>query len=303
MKCQDPRDKIYAHLGTAMDREELGIDPDYSAPVEKVFIEFAAVCLQKTNRLRILDYITLEEIERSFNVPSWVPDYSKLHLPIESTRPAKSSRPRLSLSADLTTLNVYGLYCATVRTVYGTLTSDMKSMHLEELQHICSVLSNVSKDMDDTDARDTLCCYAILRNQNKSALDEYAATKAMQGLWKVMKDSLKRPSIDEIGRISLRFDSLDYSELPFTRHLLFYSRLNGYTICLTDDKRPCRSNAPVKEGDIIANFLGGNTLYVLRPIQGGKFQYVGLATIPGLMEGQQLDEPGWEEKVEEFSIV
>jgi hypothetical protein len=57
--CRDPRDKIFALLALASDSEALGIMPDYTKNVGKLFIDAAARILEHYPSLEILRVVDL----------------------------------------------------------------------------------------------------------------------------------------------------------------------------------------------------------------------------------------------------
>ncbi|KAL6233108.1 hypothetical protein BDW75DRAFT_216076 [Aspergillus navahoensis] len=76
-RCSDPRDKVFAVLGLM--GEKL-ITPDYRLPTESVYIGIAAYFAMNKHTTDLL--ALAGQKNRSFNLPSWVPDWSQqLSLP------------------------------------------------------------------------------------------------------------------------------------------------------------------------------------------------------------------------------
>lgn len=75
----DPRDKIYALLGLASalktDRFASRIDADYIINTRDLFVGFARLVISGPSALRLLRNVH-DLGEQSFNLPSWVPDWS-----------------------------------------------------------------------------------------------------------------------------------------------------------------------------------------------------------------------------------
>lgn len=67
------RDKIYAPLGVATDRDQLGIVPDYSKDLESIFIETTCALL-RASCLGVL--VSAVSQNKTLQLPSWVPDWS-----------------------------------------------------------------------------------------------------------------------------------------------------------------------------------------------------------------------------------
>jgi heterokaryon incompatibility protein (HET) len=54
--CTDPRDRIYAFLGLASDAENLKIKPDYTIPLQELYLDFAWRIIQMHKNLSILNF-------------------------------------------------------------------------------------------------------------------------------------------------------------------------------------------------------------------------------------------------------
>ena len=67
------RDKIYAPLGVATDRDQLGIVPDYSKGLDLIFAETARALI-RTGCLAVL--VSAGSQDKTLQMPSWVPDWS-----------------------------------------------------------------------------------------------------------------------------------------------------------------------------------------------------------------------------------
>jgi hypothetical protein len=77
LEATDPRDKIYALLGLAADREELakmGVFPDYSKSCEEIYTTTMVALLQQ-GHMSLLSFCQSPKIQT--NLPSWVPDWSR----------------------------------------------------------------------------------------------------------------------------------------------------------------------------------------------------------------------------------
>ncbi|KAK2023484.1 HET-domain-containing protein [Colletotrichum zoysiae] len=72
--CADPRDKIYGALGAAPAAIREDVRPDYSLPVEEVYVRFCRAYLARIGRLDFLDRCDIDA--REIRGPSWVPDWS-----------------------------------------------------------------------------------------------------------------------------------------------------------------------------------------------------------------------------------
>jgi hypothetical protein len=83
-ECADPRDKVYAALGMAMDVNENDIIPDYTKSMSVVYTEVVDFCISKSgnNTLDVLGDVfrsapgTEFEQQHASGLPSWVPDWT-----------------------------------------------------------------------------------------------------------------------------------------------------------------------------------------------------------------------------------
>ena len=73
LDATDPRDKIYAFRGLAVDRDSSSL-PDYSRSVEEVYCDFASFFIKQGYGMQLLVEAGLSRSQRP--LPSWVPDWS-----------------------------------------------------------------------------------------------------------------------------------------------------------------------------------------------------------------------------------
>ncbi|KAL4874097.1 hypothetical protein BDV12DRAFT_191960 [Aspergillus spectabilis] len=71
-RCSDPRDKVFAVLGLM---GEKFVEPDYRLPIESVYIGITSYFVKVWHTLDFLALV--RQKHRSFNLPSWVPDWSQ----------------------------------------------------------------------------------------------------------------------------------------------------------------------------------------------------------------------------------
>lgn len=80
-RCSDPRDRIFALLGMAKDAAA-GIQPDYRKSVIRVVEEACVRLINESNSVDVLlderVFRNIWGIERFQNVPSWIPDFTRL---------------------------------------------------------------------------------------------------------------------------------------------------------------------------------------------------------------------------------
>lgn len=72
LRCQDPRDRIFALLAISGDADILGITPDYNQPASQVFHQTSVAILKKGINLKILALASWCDNLSSPTCPSWV---------------------------------------------------------------------------------------------------------------------------------------------------------------------------------------------------------------------------------------
>jgi hypothetical protein len=68
-----------------------------------------------------------------------------------------------------------------------------------------------------------------------------------------------------------------------------YVRAQGRSLCTTKQGRVSSCMNKIESEDVIVAFRGADTLYVLRPAEGGRYRVVGDAYVDGLMFGEAYD--------------
>ncbi|GAD93110.1 conserved hypothetical protein [Paecilomyces variotii No. 5] len=69
-ECSDPRDKIFAVLGLIYEND---VTADYKLPVESVYTGITAYMMKNC---KTMDVLALTGTKKTFDIPSWVPDWS-----------------------------------------------------------------------------------------------------------------------------------------------------------------------------------------------------------------------------------
>ncbi|WYZ37877.1 hypothetical protein EsH8_II_001383 [Colletotrichum jinshuiense] len=72
----DPRDKVFAFLNLAFDKEALALIPDYSVDVKTVFRQTVEAILRTTKSLSFLSQVQEPCDTKIPQLPGWVPDFS-----------------------------------------------------------------------------------------------------------------------------------------------------------------------------------------------------------------------------------
>jgi hypothetical protein len=106
---RDPRDKVYSILSIALGGQHEDLRPDYSLPVEEVYLKLAVHIIKRDNNLDLFGFCCAKQ---HFNHPSWVPDWSLQRFPhpfakTKDIRPYGHSDPVYHASGDSTASLVF----------------------------------------------------------------------------------------------------------------------------------------------------------------------------------------------------
>ncbi|KAF2489419.1 HET-domain-containing protein [Lophium mytilinum] len=285
-KCTDPRDRIYALLSISLDGNSQ-FQPDYTKTVPETYRDFFAEEVRRTERLILLR--DCEAYKREYELPSWVPDWSK---------PRRSFLLSAGLAASHTKADVVSLG-QKMMTVTGVFLSSVKQISI----------SNIQADSDDHDIslnlrrlvqgltppgfwrtnpkQSELLCSALCAGdfadcyhpvmKGRPRLGE--SVEALPDLLGVGKNhvgtSPQKPSVSALincMRLCLPGRALIEIEAPV-----------GDPNLLLGLGPSCAA-----QGDIIAVLLGCSAPIVLRPSIDETYQVVGEAYVHGVMNGELL---------------
>jgi hypothetical protein len=79
------------------------------------------------------------------------------------------------------------------------------------------------------------------------------------------------------------------SEDDVATNVWSYTRIEGRSFCTTQQRRVCSCMNKIESNDVIAAIHGADRLYVLRPVEGGRYRLVGDAYVDGLMFGEAYE--------------
>jgi Heterokaryon incompatibility protein (HET) len=321
LKCQDPRDRIYALLSIAEDTRRLNIVPDYTKSVEEVFIDVATQYLRFS--LAILqDWIPVEY--RDHRLPSWVPSFEDF-----GERDQQTITGLIPISDDYVcefedggrTLVLRGIRVATVLSNVGKFEHcllDVFNQYSTGLSHQHDTIINSARHILKTSAKasdvDSIIYHTMLGNaqESKSMEDESPRPdfgRALRTALQMTKSAAMNldknvGSLQKLvnGITSAIRNRLTLRSQKHAVHLITHGRESDRALCVTEDERVCLSPPDAKAGDLVVLLEGGSVLYILRPLENGKYTHIGDAYVHGEMSGESL-EIATEESFEEFRIV
>ena len=147
----NPRDRIYALLGLAVDGEDPLLLPDYRLSPEEVFLRTATCLIVKRNSLELLYGLSLPRLHSS--LPSWVPSFhgrkvvNSFHSVSEIAQfdACASRSPEVSLQRNTKVLSVLGAVIDSVSATTDACFENVEAWKLDTQETATGFLSWVSQ--------------------------------------------------------------------------------------------------------------------------------------------------------------
>ena len=288
LQASDPRDKVYAPLAVAADRDALNIPIDYTCSTEELYILVACRILETLPDTRIL-YHNLDK--KSLDLPSWVPDWSTWQ---------------------------YGTFGTACNTIYAASGSALwvPRVHSTErrlelrgclIDQVTSFGSAIGPHYASDEHLLTARRNAWLREQTNlfGNLEPYVNGSSMKEvLWRSLIGNMTFYETKAHGDYEDFFDAHirasvhDHaSGISMRREYINAVRRRSRYRCLAATKRGYLGAVPerVKTGDWICMLKGASHLFLIREA-GANFTYIGPAYVHGLMNGEALELNWYEER-------
>ncbi|CAL3973166.1 unnamed protein product [Diplocarpon coronariae] len=327
-RCFDPRDRVFALLGIASDAQQLGIKPDYSKPVERVFTELAVAHLKVHRHLDFLSFCMREpRASRHRRPPSWTPllDFApRKEWSMLRPQEASAGRPaRYSFEADETVLVLRGLFLDEAARRVDMNDWSLAAMLREagrpsdaeasNLASFCEAVQTVRRELGDSPETDAALACVFFQNSRWSRPSLGAGTFFRHCAARIARDNQRAggtaseadagrapgDQADLPGILAAELQSLDAGMTrERVEELLREARYLGSrrSLCITRARRLCLALESTEPGDQLVLLLGGGHAYSLRP-RGDAYQLVGDVFYPGFMNGEAFAELSWPEKV------
>ncbi|ERF76216.1 hypothetical protein EPUS_04293 [Endocarpon pusillum Z07020] len=298
LKSTDPRDKVYALANVAKDWDELGIVPDYSCPVWKLYTDIAFRIMKRERSLTLLAAASFAQI--SSDLPSWVPDWS--------------NRPKAGYAMD--TSNENNLIHAASGASPAVIDYDESSRSLRAAGAVIDKVEFLSEVIGAAQFRrkplwfeDTL---KMVKDSSSTPIRLGGSRTEMEALWRTLimnvaamerlKPDVEAPSdygsyFEAFIRLQAglaameqgidhRVTQTEYEKaLAFDRALT--KRVRSRSLCKTEKGFLGLVPEGTRSGDDICILLGGRMAYVLKKT-GNITRFGGEAYIHGLMKGEAL---------------
>jgi hypothetical protein len=297
----DPRDKVYALLGLAVDRDLLELQPDYETEPSLVFLQTALRIIEVG---RNLDIFSWASPHRESVTPFWVPDWSQntreAPTPLLITTTSKSVyRASLQSTPELETTN-------------GGATLILAGGILDRVKHSWSLYSLLKED--DYSLLNSLVQRACLlsRYEVRSDAELAFATTLVAGL--DFENEETTSEVSEWMRAILRLDETysgnilaasaarDVDCTPAFKFLKALGPVSRRSLAITAQGYLCLAPVDTKDGDCVAVLLGGKTPYILRP-DGEEYRFLGESYVYGIMKGEVMSDPNFMSSLEKIKII
>ncbi|OCK99287.1 uncharacterized protein K441DRAFT_652727 [Cenococcum geophilum 1.58] len=333
-QCSDPRDKIFSLLGVASDRDALGIEVNYRTTISDLYTETATRIVEQYQSLDILSAIGSE---KNFDLPSWVPDWTKKPRAESFVKPTLPTPRGLNVINSVNNVYKYqtggnGKTSIKINRVLKTLTVD-KAVIFDEITYI-------SQKLDVVPMLEGRGMSEWLRMNLKHCvrLGSYPAPETLEdAFWMTLIAGKTHESTEAESQFRREFKAFfdaasdgftgvrkwvpsDYlgtsltegfgtASAAYSRHQL----VGNFGIALlggADQRAFCTSAggsmglapAQTMEGDVICVIPGARVPYVLRE-DGGNYKLVGECYVHGIMKGEALDLPRFESDLREVSLT
>ncbi|KAF2001693.1 hypothetical protein P154DRAFT_158008 [Amniculicola lignicola CBS 123094] len=291
----DPRDKVYASLGMACDISNDEIIPDYSKSVLEVFTEVVQWSLKRTNSdaLDFLGYVVRPAPSSQWlrdydpRLPSWIPDWK-----IKGNFPALRKYTEWDVSEGARSYNASGNHELDATIKERNLS--VRGLHFDE---IIQVLTIVEDNLSESGASTEKTWIPTSRLQGK-----YQATN------ETINEAFNRTIMADIGNevdgplelsrpysMDWSLEARDPTELApadvSRRHnMLVHMKLATFARRFFWTKRGYMGLAPAaaEVGDEVCVLFGGQVLYVVRPFDETKHEFIGECYLHGWMDGEAV---------------
>ncbi|KAH8178217.1 heterokaryon incompatibility protein (HET) domain-containing protein [Sarocladium implicatum] len=340
LSTKDPRDHVYAFLGHFSLQLTggllAGIVPDYSLPVEDVYIDVAIRALRGPNALRVLSACQITYLKSLVDpspqsvLPSWVPDWRVLPLhmlgsPATPHRAGGDTSPLLEIDAAARELRISGRRLDTVvrrswsffshpflvrQTLPSTDRRRPSRTHpIEALwKHICGfdtapmALEPRYRDGGD-DGHENAALFALVQTLANACIgfDRERSISTIESLSHAAAYlTCQASELSHPLPRSVTDLASNGDAFRWSREATLVSRHRRFGVTSAHAYYVLGPEA-MQDGDQIAVFRGGSTPFVLRQLDDGKWRLLGECYTHGVMDGEHFDRQDGDD--EWFTIV
>jgi hypothetical protein len=310
-QATDPRDHLFALLGLTNDLDDEEIEylrPNYEKPVEWVVCRYAAVILRKGPFIPILGNI-LSTPGQPFRTPSWVGDWTSSRMPekerlllarygkevyqaagnsVEQVRIGEQEDVLVVLGGLVDTIDRVGMG-AIIQAKTGPLFPAVANTVLYECDTIFGTLTSypTGEPLPEVQWR------TLIANKTAQNAIGVKAPPRLGVQYKAWREHI-RPMV--------LAPTPDYRKAMSPVHLLDYFQaltiVSSYKLCKTEGGYVGLVPLSATVGDRISIFSGGIVPFVLRDSieRPDMFRLVGGCYIHGMMNGEALNFPHWQQE-------
>jgi hypothetical protein len=291
-KCEDPRDRIYAHLSMLWEGLRQRIRPDYEKSVSDVYTDSFLQSCAEYGELILLKLCG--ERSSTLSLPSWVPDLSVPRdvEPLGDGLAYSSGRSACEYSVESkSVLCVKGLQSATVATVSDRVAHDPDFKEVSStLRRTVPANSSRLNYLAGGTVFDAYCSIVVCGNLAERYPDTADWPTLEEGRSLLSPLLLGREEIEdkhtkenEIQHpMEMQVDDQALYEtlaVRYTAGRVFFTTAEGY-IGL--------GSADIQAGDIVCVFLGLDMPIVLRAAGNDFFKVIGCCYVHGIIDGEAL---------------
>lgn len=294
-KASDPRDKIFAFAALATGTERETINPDYTIPVNIVYMKFVYAFIRSAKNLNILghcqDYIQTIKSWSSFRsigqniipstpLPSWTPDWTVM---LETTSFAKHEEPEDSRAARL--YKATTSFAPSVRLIENENTLIVRGCVFDRVS--CLVPESISLPLSTR-----------MQSWHKWAMDHRGDTNLLAGL---LHDAFLHTIVADVGQLEGRWSRGFSADWPlqnepndinesFNMYSTIRMAVHSRRLFISGKGFLGLARFDVRKHDEICLLHGGLVAYILRQV-GDAYQFIGECYIYGLMDGEGMRYP------------
>jgi hypothetical protein len=300
----DPRDKIYALLSLAKDRDVLGIVPDYTIEVPELYFLTASriLTVHKT-----LDILSLAGYRGPSQIPSWVADWRRDEKTDArcllrrsgagiSYRATGTRAASISFGSDMTLVLEGGI----IDRVTYAVSLDNRHLKLEQRIPILRTLSRKVHEAckNATRSDSDLALASTLVGGLEQNGDE-VNVNILHGMLALFNLHETCPKGEWFKHYNDGRNKEAWKAKKFAR-AMYYSY--AQSLAITQNGYVCLAPKQTKPNDYVAILLGGKTPYILRPNKDN-FTFVGDTYVHGLMKGEALEDVNFTSSFGKIGLV